>query len=196
MPRGVFDAALAERYKNPEKKLTNRVRYFCQFYAMHCNATQACIEAGYKQSRARDTGQTLLQNKYVKAYINELSATLFDKIGMSRQWLAEKYKEIIDIDITTIYNEDGALKTLAQIPDKTKRAIARIKVEELYRGKGAARENIGRNVELFFYDKLKAMDSVARMAGYNEEKSGVNISNSNVQMNFNDIRIVEVTLNL
>lgn len=196
MAKGVFDELLAKKYDKPEQYLTPRVQYFCRFYASHANASQAIVEAGYNVKNIAQAGQKLLENEYVRAYINNLSATLFDKIGMTRGWLAKRYKEIIDVDITDIYNEDGTFRQLSEIPKKTKRAIARIKVEELYMKIDGQKENVGRTVDVLFYDKLKAIDGVARMAGYNEEKSGVNINNSNVQLNFNDIRIVQVTLNI
>lgn len=196
MAKGIFDDVLFERIQNPAKHLSVKIQYFCQFFAQHASGQQAAIEAGYSRKNAKVTADRILQNVYVKAYINELSATLFDKIGMSRAWLANRYKEVIDQDITKLYDEKGRLRQLADMPPEVTRTIARIKTQETYEDLGVGNIASGRTVEVWMYDKLKGMDAIRTMAGYNEEKSGVTINNSNVQMNFNNIQVVDVTLNL
>lgn len=196
MYRGIFDDALFERIKNPQRFLSKRVQHFCQFFALHGVGRQAVIEAGYNAEHAASIYQQLTQNEYVRAYINELCASIFDKIGLSRLEIAKKYKEIINQDIREIFNDDGTIKELKDMPDRVSNTIARIKIEEIYDGKGQRKRAKGRTVDVYLYDKMKAMDAVRQMAGYNEEKSGITINNSNVQVNFNDIRIVEVTLNI
>ena len=58
--------------------MTDKQKRFCDEYLIDCNATQAAIRAGYKESTAYSQGQRLLKKVEVKTYIDEQLKKLHD----------------------------------------------------------------------------------------------------------------------
>jgi hypothetical protein len=74
-------------------------------------------------------------------------------------------RELLDhlkIDITQAFKADGSFKALEDIPDCVRRYIASMEVEELYDGAGKDKIEIGVVRKLKFYDKMKAIELLAK----------------------------------
>ncbi len=53
------------------KELTDLQRRFVEEYPLDCNATQACIRAGYSRDTARQMGSENLSKPYIRAALDE-----------------------------------------------------------------------------------------------------------------------------
>ena len=81
---------------------------------------------------------------------------------MREERILRTLEEIGDIDIADIYNDDGSLKPLKDMPEHARKAIASIETDELYVGRGKDRVKIGETRKVKLYDKLKAKELLGK----------------------------------
>lgn len=67
------------------ERLTDKQRSFAEHYAIHSNATQAAIEAGYSRKTAQSKGSQLLRMKKVNAYVRKLQRGDVKEMKIDRQ---------------------------------------------------------------------------------------------------------------
>lgn len=72
---------------------------------------------------------------------------------------------IATFDIGELYNQDGSMKKLHEIPKRTRAAIASLDIDELFEGFGNQREQIGQTKKVRSFDKLKAIELAGKQLG-------------------------------
>lgn len=70
---------------------------------------------------------------------------------------------IAKVDIAKAYDDTGRLKSIHDIPEDVRRAIAGVEVEELFEGQGESSVKIGDLVKVKFWDKPRALEMLAKM---------------------------------
>jgi phage terminase small subunit len=116
------------------KGLTDKQAAFCREYVIDFNATQAAIRSGYSKKTAKDIA---CQN-LAKLNISEEIACLVEKSAKSNKITLERIlKDIDDIlsfDPVNIFDESGAVRPMAEIPEETRKVIQSFDVIEDWDG--------------------------------------------------------------
>lgn len=159
--------------------LNPKQQRFVQEYLIDHNATQAAIRAGYSARTAEQGGAQLLRNIKVRGEINKREVQLVEKTTIDQEWLDERYRRIADADIGRAFNPDGSLKPLHEMDEETRFAISGVEVETtLARGSdGDGGAVLTRTAKIKSWDKLKALDALAKNRGYfPKESKDVNVT--------------------
>lgn len=106
--------------------MTNKQKRFCEEYLIDCNATQAAIRAGYTKKSAYSTGQRMLNNSEVKAYIDE-KLTKLSSVKIANAEEVMIYLTTVlrgESRATVIADEKGKPKLIEKPPDEKERLKA------------------------------------------------------------------------
>lgn len=145
--------------------LTAKEQKFCDEYLVDLNQTQAAIRSGYSVKTASSIASQLLTKLNIQEYITTKRKELSTNTGITQERILAEYAKLAFFDIRTIYDENNALKDIADLSDAAGSAIAGIEVLEEFSGFGDEREHIGNTVKVKFIEKTKALDSLARHLG-------------------------------
>lgn len=147
-------------------KLTDKQKRFCDEYLIDLNATQAAIRAGYSDKAARQVSSRLLTNANIQQYLSEKKKKTADKLDISRERVLLEYARLAFFDIRKIYEESGDLKPITELSADEAAAIGGVKRSITTFGEGDhGGEKVA--VEVKIWNKNTALDSIARMQGYN-----------------------------
>lgn len=158
-------------HKSPKpNKLTAKQEAFCQFYAVSGNAADSYRKAGYASVRltngkSADTvraTERLLKDSRIMARIGEIRAPLLEAQEITKEKVMKEIASIAFSDIGKLFDEDGALKHPSEVDEKTRRALSAVDMEELYEGKGGDRVQIGSTKKVKLWDKVKALEMLAK----------------------------------
>lgn len=145
--------------------LKAREQTFCDEYLVDLNQTQAAIRAGYSKKTAASQASRLLTNVNIQSYIHQKQKERSESTGITTDRILAEYAKLAFFDIRTIYDENNALKDIADLSDEAGSAIYGIEVLEEFSGFGDEREHIGNTVKVKLIEKTKALDSLARHLG-------------------------------
>jgi phage terminase small subunit len=121
---------------------------FCLEWLKDRNATQAAIRAGYSVRSAHITGSKLLTEPKVKKYIDAKTAQFVAKAeqetGITVARVLKEVERIAYLDVEKMFDGNGALLPISQIPEDLRRAIAGFEVVETFemQGDGKARHKV------------------------------------------------------
>lgn len=150
-------------------------RRFCEEYLIDLNGAQSAIRAGYSEDRARITASELLDREDVQAYLKKRQQEIQEVTGITQKRVLEEYAKIAFIDIRKFYTVDGALKGIRDLDDDAAGALASVESYEEKTGEEDV-EALGTTRKIKTYDKVKALDSLARHLGMFNDKMDVNLS--------------------
>ncbi|QMV32493.1 terminase small subunit [Ralstonia phage Claudette] len=154
--------------------LSPRQERFVEEYLKDSNATQAAIRAGYSPGKDNKAAQVqanrLLSYASVIRAIEERRAKLAKKFELTRERLLEEYCKLAFSDPRKFFREDGTLKTIPELDDETAAALAHFEVMEEFDGSGENRMQVGYTSKVKWTDKRAALDSIARVMGWNQDK--------------------------
>lgn len=148
---------------------------FCEEYLIDLNGAQAAIRAGYSEDRSRITASELLDREDVQAYLKKRQQEIQEVTGITQKRVLEEYAKIAFIDIRKFYTVDGALKGIRELDDDAAGALASVESYEEKTGEEDV-EAFGTTRKIKTYDKVKALDSLARHLGMFTDKMDVNLS--------------------
>lgn len=146
--------------------LTEKQRIFCERYCTHWNATKAAIEAGYSEKTANEQGSQNLTKLSVREYIKFIKDNAFEFAGISALRNAQELAKVAYGSGADIRKAWKDLKQWEELPDEVKATIAEVTT--------TTRTVIGfeqvaelETVKIKQYDKLKALEMLNRMGGFN-----------------------------
>jgi phage terminase small subunit len=152
-------------------ELTDKQQRFVEEYLIDLNATQAAIRAGYSEESARSIGSENLTKPDIQEAISDARARLTEAAQVTQERIVREYAKLAFLDIRKAFDSEGRLKPIGEMDDDTSAAIAGLEVEELYEGRGEAREHIGRIHKVKLADKKGSLDSLARHLGMFTDKT-------------------------
>jgi phage terminase small subunit len=157
--------------RQPKGKLTPYKRKVIEEYLRDFNGAQALRRVGYKGKRIYERAYAILHEDVVQEEIARRVEMELNAIGVhSRQVLIELARVGFS-DIRKIFNPDGTLKPIKEIDDDTAAALARIERLERYVGRGEDRFLAGRSTKVRLFDKVKALEILAKhLKLFGEEK--------------------------
>lgn len=146
--------------KKPD--LTPKQKMFCREYLVDLNGTQAAIRAGYSKKTANEQAARLLANVSVQHVIQGLMDKRSDSIEITAAKVLKRIDAIADFDIGKLYDKNGRLLPVHEMPEEARRVVASIDVFEEFEGVGRERVQIGETKKVKLYDKLKANELLGR----------------------------------
>lgn len=119
-----------KKAKNKPKELTKKTILFIHYYVIHRNGTKAATEAGFSARSAHSTSTRLLNNPKVREEINKRLEKLQDKLELSAERVLLEMKRLAFYDPADLYDENGVLIPIKDLPEDTRRAIKGWDVEQ------------------------------------------------------------------
>lgn len=131
--------------------MTHRQKMFCYEYVKTGNATQSAIKAGYSEKTANEQGARLLANVSIQKFLQKLTEEMESQKIASAREMQELLTSIIRSEETEeVVVIEGCGDGISQATVVDKRPSAR--------------------------DKIKAVETLARMQGVLDNKTVLNIS--------------------
>lgn len=155
--------------------LTEKQRRFCEEYLIDLNATQAAIRAGYSEDSATEIGYENLRKPHIQEYLKSRQKELQEATGITQKRVLEEYAKVAFVDLRKFYTVDGVLKSIHDLDDEAAGALAGIEVYEEKTGTEDV-EALGTTKKIKTYDKVKALDSLARHLGMFTDKMDLNLT--------------------
>lgn len=155
-------------------KLTKKQEDFCSKYLETGNATEAYRFAYDTSNQKPETtwrrAKEVLDNGNVSARIEELRKGMEERGMISREMVAAEYAKIAFSSIAHLHKTWITRKEFEELTEEQKASIKSIdtKVRKVISTEGLEVEVEQVKIEL--YDKLKALDSISRMYGYDAPK--------------------------
>ncbi|MBD0822624.1 terminase small subunit [Aestuariibaculum marinum] len=111
--------------------LSPKREMFCQEYVVDYNATQAAIRSGYSERTARSQGQRLLTKADISARIEELKEEIKERNKITIDECVQMLTAMARFDVADLYNEDGSLKAMKDIPKEARLVIEGFESDEI-----------------------------------------------------------------
>lgn len=167
------------------KPLTARQERFCHHYIKtDFNQSEAARLAGYAQESAHVEGNRLLKIAKVKKRIEELSENIIKRANATEDEIFEFLTFAANFDPTVWVNVTAKGQMLLkcdldQLPKMVKKMVTEIKPTAF-------------GVQVKWYSKEKAVESLARFHGMNNDKVAVTNSYENAPDDVIDARLKEL----
>lgn len=107
-------------------KLKPQIETFLQEYMKDLNGKQSAIRAGYAEKAAESQASRLLRNVKVRARLDELMEKQEKKNQIQAETILKELSLLAHTDIVNLYDKNGNLRPIHEIPEETRRAIAGI----------------------------------------------------------------------
>jgi phage terminase small subunit len=146
-------------------KITKKQRLFISEYQVDFNGTKAVIRAGYSPKRASEMAYQLLHIPTVRQALDRAMEERLRKIGVRADRVLTEIARVAFSDLRKLYIEDGSLKLSSEWDDDEAAAIAGLEVFEEFQGRGENRTLIGHTKKLKFFDKVRALELLAKHLG-------------------------------
>jgi phage terminase small subunit len=150
--------------------LTAKQRGFVEEYLVDLNATRAAIRAGYSRRTAHSAGPRLLENVGVAEAIRVGMDARARRVLVEADRVLRELGRIALSDIRTLFDENGALRNIAELSDDEAAALAAVEVSEIFEGRGEDRRLIGYVRKVRFWDKRAALELAMRHLGLLKER--------------------------
>lgn len=151
---------------------------FVSEYLIDLSGKDAAIRAGYSETSAESQASKLLSDPKIRKAINkQIESREKRTLITADRVLAELY-EIAMADIADAFDEKGNLKDIRSIPEPLRRAISGIEVDELWEPNedGPGKHQAGWTKKVKFWDKAKALETLAKHLKLLEDKTEVNVT--------------------
>jgi len=150
----------------PYTKLTPKQELFCQEYIIDWDGTRA-YEKIYKCSHdsAMVGACKHLSVPKIKERLSALTKERGERTGLKADDALRECARIAMADVKQAFNGDGTIKSIHDIPLDLRRAISSFEVEEVYTGRGKARQLSGYIKKVKFWSKDKQLEHLFRHHG-------------------------------
>lgn len=148
--------------------MTPKQQRFVAEYLVDLNATQAAIRAGYAKGSADVTGARLLGNASVAAAVQAGQAKKLQSLDLTAERTMLEIKRIAFSDIRKLFTDWGGLKPVHELSDDEAALLA--SVEVLKKNLFAGDKKVDTIHKLKVWDKLKALEMLAKHFGVLEER--------------------------
>jgi len=140
---------------------------FCEEYMKDLNGKEAAIRAGYAKKHAAFEASKLLAIPEISEYVTQLKKETSKRNNITVDELIQDLAEIKNINVADLYDENGLLKDLHQLPREFTKCINEITETKSIWGKEGENEKTVRKVK--FYSRLDAIEKLAKHLGFYEK---------------------------
>lgn len=162
--------------------LTPKQSRFVQLYLEpgqkgYFNATQAAIGAGYSEKTAGQIGERLLKKVEIQKVIGKAQSKTAEKSEITRErWLREMAC-IAFLDPLDIFEDDGSVKLVKNIPENARRALGSFDVSEIFdAAEGDQKSAIGLLKKIKFHSKPEALRDMGKALGFLKDGGEINVN--------------------
>ena len=136
--------------------------------ALPTAATQeaAMLAAGYGAQTARKTAGATAAHPDVMIVVDYLVGNAIEAAQDDVERLIKELCRVGLADPLGMFNDDDTLKPLREWPEDLRRSLSGIEIDELMVGKGEERRSMGFTKKVKFWDKLSAIEKIAKIRGY------------------------------
>lgn len=154
--------------------LTEKQEAFCQFYIEFGNKSQAYRQAYDSDAMNANTVHVkaceLFKDGNVTVRIEELQKEIRERNKVKIDDVLGVLADMIKFDIAEIYDENGKLKSIHDIPKAHREMISSVKVYEEFMNIGGQRELIGEVKEVKILNKLDVVEKFMKhLGGYEKD---------------------------
>lgn len=128
--------------------------------------SDAMRAAGYSEGQSRKCHKDVVDHPNVVTLSQWYASQAIKKNEVTVERVIEEAARIVLADIRTIFDENGNILPIHDMPDDIARCLAGIDVFEEYTGKGDKREILGYTKKLKFWNKLDAIEKLAKIKGW------------------------------
>lgn len=154
--------------KQDSKKLTAKQKAFCREYTKCWNGTEAAIKAGYSRKTANKTASENLTKPDIQEEIGRLSAPALKKAEVTRESLVAELSKIAFSSISHLHNTWVERKEFEHLTQDQKDCIQEIDTKVVKKETGDGEPLYVEYVRIKLYDKMRAMEILNKMLGFNE----------------------------
>lgn len=146
--------------------MTDLQKHFCEQFIIDYNLTKAGERAGIQGDNIGIVAWKMYQLPEVKAYVSELRQDQTERTIVTADKVQAEIARLAFSDLRDYYNDRGLLKMPHELSDDVAAALAGIEIDEMFDLKG---NKIGDTKKVKLYDKLAALDKLARRLGMYEK---------------------------
>jgi len=187
--------------------LTGRQKRFCEEYVYDWNATRAMIVAfsannerssikELKRGSACSMALKLLGKVGIQNYIDELQKNVEKRCGLSQAMVVDEYKKLAFSNIADLHNSWIDKKEFDQLTKDEKACISEINTRVTKKVIGSRNNEpvyrIVEEVRVKLHDKMKALDGLRKMLGYDAPEKVEGTINMN-HREVNEIPVEELS---
>ena len=172
--------------------LTNSQKEFCKEYIYDWNATRA-YKVAYptikNDNAAGAAANQLLRNIKIQRYLESIQKDLEKLAGISRMQVLDEFRKIAFSSIAHLHNTWIERKEFEKLTEDQKACIQEISTQITSKNIGTRKDPEIVSVEyvkIKLHDKQKALESVAKMLGYNEAEKHELIIGKPLKIGFSD----------
>lgn len=152
--------------KKTKTGLSPKMRRFCEEYIIDLNGTQAAIRAGYSQRTADVISCQHLVKLKVRDYIHQLQEEIRERNRVTIDKLVQGLAAIVRLDPIDLFNENGTVKNLSDMPEVARKCIAELKMMEVSGVDGP----MGTMKTIKLPSKLEAIEKLMKhLGGYEKD---------------------------
>lgn len=136
------------------------------------NAYKAAIAAGYAEATARNVASSWIKNSkddsqkpHLWKVFNAERTKRLTHLDVTHDRIMQEYARIAFFDPSTMYDENGDLLEIKDMPEDTRRVIAGIDIHDTV--------FLKRILKVKLNEKIRALDSLARVTGMNQDNVNV-----------------------
>jgi phage terminase small subunit len=159
-----------------QSHLTPKQRVFALEYLACLNASEAYRRAGYASKNADVDGPALLGNPGVRAFIKERQARREAKLELTAERVLQELARIAFFDPAGMYDAEGRLLNIPDMPEDVRRAIAGVDVEKLFAFEDGEKEQIGHVVKVKVAPKVDAIEKAMKHLGLLVDRHQVDVT--------------------
>ncbi|AWH84920.1 hypothetical protein HYN59_07175 [Flavobacterium album] len=158
-----------------KKKLTIKQENFCQAYIRLGNKSAAYREvytvSGISQKNVCTKASLLTNNVLVMSRIKELQQEVSVRNNIDLDELLQTLAAMVRFDIADLYDENGTLIPLKDMPKETRQMIQQLDVSEVYgRNSDGVRDVIGAVKKVKTYSRTDAIEKLMKhLGGYEKD---------------------------
>lgn len=151
--------------------LTELRKRLAEEWIVDFNAQKAGERAGMTGDNIRISAWQMLQDSEIQDYISELRELQRERTFVSADKVQAEIARLAFSDIRDYYHDNGKLKLPNELSNDAAAALAGIDIDELwdYNPIKGIREIVGETKKIKLYDKLNALDKLARRLGMFEK---------------------------
>lgn len=145
-------------------------RFVVEYLANGMNATKAAISAGYSEKTSESQGSRLLSNVKISTAIGSKAEKYMAKLEFGVDKTLEFVARMAFFDPKDLFEDDGSLKQIKDIPIEARTVLAGLEVTELFEGEGEQKHAFGLLKKVRLSDRKGALDMLMRYHALYKDK--------------------------
>lgn len=169
--------------QEPDVPKISRRRKRCAEYYFVENCTKAeayrrtfPVKPEWDAQRIADNAYRVFNHPQVKAYLAYLARQAEDEYDIKKHVVLSKLYAAATANVRDLYDEQGNLIPLRDLPPHVAATLSSVKVEELYSGRGEGRAPIGVLKEVKQINSNEAADVLGKMLGWQKGKLDIDLN--------------------